>query len=115
MRKFTLLLLGVVLFATHAMAQRTVSGKVTDDKGNPIPRVSVQVKGTQVGTTTNADGNYSLVVPANGKTLIFSSVDMATQNVDIGTDATISVSLMQATKSMEEVFVVAYGAQKRES
>lgn len=115
MRKFTLLLLGVVLLASQALAQRTVSGKVTDDKGNPLPRVSVQVKGTQVGTTTNADGNYSLVVPANGQTLIFSSVDMATQEVAIGNQGNVSVSLVSAEKSMEEVFIVAYGTQKRES
>jgi hypothetical protein len=52
MRKLFLLIWGVVLFAVQAMAQRVISGNVTDDKGNPLPNVSVLVKGTATGTTT---------------------------------------------------------------
>ncbi|MBL7729673.1 MAG: carboxypeptidase-like regulatory domain-containing protein, partial [Chitinophagaceae bacterium] len=74
MRKLLLLLFGVVFFAAQALAQRTITGKVTDDKGVPVPNASVVVKGTTVGTTTKDDGSYSIVVPANGKALIFSAV-----------------------------------------
>jgi TonB-linked SusC/RagA family outer membrane protein len=107
--------MGIVFFAAQALAQRTVSGTITDDKGAPLPNVSVQVKGTSAGTTTKADGTYSLIVPANGKILILSSVDMETQEVVIGSGTNVSVSLRSAEKSMDEVVVVAYGTQKRES
>ena len=115
MKKIFSLLLGVFFLCATALAQRTVTGKVTDDKGNPIPNASVQVKGTTTGTVTKEDGLYSLTVPANGRTLVFSSVDMATQEAAIGNGSTVSVSLLSANKSMDEVVVVAYGTQKRES
>lgn len=113
MRKLYLLLLGVVFFATQAMAQRTITGKVTDEKSNPVANASVIVKGTTVGTSTGADGTYSLTVPANGKTLIISSVDMITQEINIGTQTTINVSLKNEDKIMQEVVVVGYGTQKK--
>ena len=115
MRKLTLLLLGVLLFAGQAMAQRTITGKVTDDKGNPLPNVSVVVKGTTAGTTTKADGSYSLAVPSNARTLVFSSVDMATQEQTITNSSSISITMSTEAKNMDEVIVVAYGSQKRES
>ena len=61
MRKLYLLLLGVVFFATQAMAQRTITGMVTDEKGNPVANASVMVRGTTVGTTTKADGTFTLM------------------------------------------------------
>ena len=102
MRKLYLLLLGVLLFVTSAWAQRTVTGKVTDDKGNPIPNVSVFVKGTNAGTTTKDDGTYTLVLPANAKTLVFSSVGMGTREIGITSESTISVALSPVDKSMDE-------------
>lgn len=69
MRKLYLLLLGVVFFATQALAQRTVTGKVTDDKGNPLVNVSVLVRGTTTGTVSKEDGSYSLTIPANARRL----------------------------------------------
>jgi len=115
MRKLILLLLGVVFFATQALAQRTITGTVTDDKGNPIPNASVIVKGTNTGTTTKADGTYSLSVPANAGVLVISTVGMNTQEVIITSSSSISVILSSVNKSMEEVVVVAYGTQKKGS
>ncbi|MBK6829159.1 MAG: TonB-dependent receptor [Chitinophagaceae bacterium] len=115
MKKIFSLLLGVFFLCATALAQRTVTGKVTDDKGNPLANVSIQVKGTNAGTVTKEDGTYSLLVPANGKVLVFSSVDMATREAAIDRDGNVSVTLTTATKSMDEVVVVAYGTQKRES
>jgi TonB-linked SusC/RagA family outer membrane protein len=115
MRKLTLLLVSFLFFAGQLLAQRTITGKVTDDKGNPLPNVSVVVKGTTAGTSTRADGTYSLTVPANGKTLVFSSVDMATQETSIGSNSTISVSLNTASKSMDEVVLLAYGSSIKKS
>jgi len=113
MRKLSLLLMGIVFFAGQALAQRTVSGKITDDKGTPLPNVSVQVKGTATGTTTKEDGTYSLVLPANASTIVFSSVDMTTQEVKITSASNYSIALTSANKNMDEVVVVAYGTVKK--
>ncbi len=113
MRKLYLLLMGVLFFASQAMAQRTITGKVTDEKGNPLANASVLVKGTTVGTSTKADGTYSLTVPANGRTLVISSVDMIAEEVSIGNKATIDVSLKSDDKTMQEVVVVGYGTQRK--
>lgn len=112
MRKLLLLLFGVVFFAAQALAQRTITGKVTDDKGVPVPNASVVVKGTTVGTTTKDDGSYSIVVPANGKALIFSAVDMTTNEANIGSSATVNVKLVSEEKSLSEVVVTALGIKK---
>jgi hypothetical protein len=113
MRKLYLLLMGVVFFASQAMAQRTITGKVTDDNGAPLANISVLVKGTTVGTSTKADGTYSLNVPANGRTLVFSSVDMLTVEVSIGAKTSIDATLLKEDKTMQEVVVVGYGTQRK--
>jgi len=102
-----------MLSITLVFAQRVISGRVTDDKGVPLSNVSVTVKGTTVGTTTAPDGSYSLSVPAEGNTLVFSSINMAPQEVRLGSTATISVMLTAQERSLEEVVVVAYGTQIR--
>ena len=112
MRKLFLLLWGVVFFATQALAQRTVSGKVTDDKGNPLPNASVVVKGTTVGTVTKADGSYTLTVPANAKSLVFSSVDMGIVEKAIGTESSFNVTLKPDDRVLSEVVVTAFGIKK---
>lgn len=96
-----------------AMAQRTVTGQVTDEKGTPLSRVSVQAKGTSAGTITKDDGTFSFVIPASAKTLVFSSVDMATQEVNITSSGNYSIRLAPANKSLDEVIVVAYGTVKK--
>ena len=95
--------MGVVFFATQAMAQRTITGKVTDEKGNPVANASVMVKGTTVGTSTKSDGTYSLYIPATARTLVISSVDMTTAEINIGGKNTVDATLRTADKTMEEV------------
>lgn len=112
MRKLFLLLWGVVFFATQALAQRTISGKVTNDKGAPLQNVSVMVRGTTTGTITKADGTYSLIVPANAKALVFSAVDMSPVEMAIGASTTIDASLKNEDKTMSEVVVTAFGIKK---
>jgi len=113
MRKLYLLLMGVVFFAMQAMAQRTVTGRVTDEKGNPVPNASVLVKGTTTGTVTKADGSFSINVPSTARSLIFSSVDFATIEMTIGSDNQVDVSLRAEDKTMAEVVVTGYGTQRR--
>ena len=113
MRKLLLLLWGVVFFAAQAIAQRSITGKVTDEKGNPLPNVSVLVRGTTTGTVTKSDGTYSLAVPANAKALIFSSVDMSPVESAIGTQTVINATLKGEDKTMQEVVVTGYGGTQR--
>ena len=113
MRKQLLLLSGFVLCSIISLAQRTITGKITDDKGLPIANVSVIVKGTTTGTTSMPDGTYSLTVPANAKALIFSAVDMGTAEKQVGTLTTIDVSLKAEDKTLTEVVVTGYGTQRR--
>ncbi|MBD0279593.1 MAG: carboxypeptidase-like regulatory domain-containing protein, partial [Flavisolibacter sp.] len=112
MRKILLFSMAL-LFAIQLWAQRTVSGIVRDERGTPLPSISVQIKGTNIGTATNNEGSYTLTVPANGRTLVFSSVDMGTQEIDISNRTTINVSMQTAQRNLEEVVVVGYGTQRR--
>jgi TonB-linked SusC/RagA family outer membrane protein len=112
MRKLLLLVMGVMLSATALLAQRTISGKVTDDKGAVLANASVTVKGTTTGTVTQNDGSYSLTIPGNARTLVFSSVDMGEQEVSIGDLTLINVSLKNADKNLTEVVVTAFGIKK---
>ena len=108
MRKGLLLVFVQLLFVIIAWAQKTVTGIVTDSKGDAIANVSVVVKGTRVGTVTRANGSFSINVPANATTLVFSSVDMTTKEVAIGSQSAISVSLDEEDKSLQEVVVTGY-------
>ena len=113
MRKLLLLFMAVVLAIGQLWAQRTITGKVTDDKGNAVANASVLVKGTNTGTVTKNDGSFSLTVPANAKALVISSVDFEPKEMSIGTQSTMTVALKPADKSLSEVIVVGYGTQKR--
>ncbi len=90
-----------------------VSGKVTDMDGEPIPGVNIMIKGTTVGTVTDMDGNYSLSVPDEGATLVFSFIGFLTEEIYVGTQTTINVSLVPDIKTLDELVVVGYGTQKR--
>lgn len=87
---------------------KVIDGKVTDDKGAPLPGVSVSANGTTQATQTKADGSFSISVGANAKTLTFSSVGFASQDVPIRGN-TISVSLLPQANNLGEVVVTALG------
>jgi len=113
MRKLSLLM-GVLLLCMQLTAQqRTIIGKVTDSKGDPIPNASIQVKGTKIGTTSQADGSYSLVIPATAKNLIYSSIGMTDFETSIGNKGVINAELTSSDKNLQEVVVVGYGTQRR--
>ncbi len=114
MRKFltlftVLLFSGVLVFAQS----RTVSGKITDDQGIPLPDVSVLVKGTKIGTITKSDGTYTLTVPSNGRTLVFSSVNMESKEVPINNQSEVNTSLITTANALSEVVVVGYQTVKK--
>jgi len=113
MRKLVLLVLGLVLLSGQLLAQtRQVSGRVTDGSGNPVPNASVTIKGTNTGTTTNADGTFALTVPNNSR-LIISAVGLAVQDVAVSGRNDFNFTLSQEDRSMQEVVVVGYGTQRR--
>ena len=115
MRKLLLLWVGCLFLLGQALAQqsRTVTGKVTDDKGSPIANASVTVKGTSIGTTTDAAGSFSLNIPESAKALVISSVGMAQQEITIGSRTAFTVSLQTTEQALQEVVVVAYGTTKK--
>lgn len=89
-----------------------VSGKVTNASGEALPKVSVKVKGSTAGTSTNMDGTYTISVP-DGATLIFSSVGYETQEVVVSGRSEINVVLQASTKVLDQVVVVGYGTQRK--
>ncbi|RYY11657.1 MAG: SusC/RagA family TonB-linked outer membrane protein, partial [Chitinophagaceae bacterium] len=106
MKKLLLTLVVSLGFVLTSLAQKTVSGKVTDANGAPLSNVSVVVKGTTVGTATGSDGSYTINVPANGKTLTFSSLGFDSQDVTIGNRTNVMATLAPAgSKELETVVV----------
>ncbi|MFV0268719.1 MAG: carboxypeptidase-like regulatory domain-containing protein, partial [Draconibacterium sp.] len=103
------------LEAVATLQQKSVSGKVTDESGTPLPGVTVVVKGTTQGTVTNADGEYSLANIPEDATLQFSFVGMKMQEIGIGSQTTVGVTMEEETIGLEEVVAVGYGTMKRSS
>ena len=116
MRKTILLLTAVVLFAFGAAAQnRTITGKVTDDKGAPIEGVSVLSPDGKQGTQTGSNGEFSISVPSSVKSLRFSNVNFESVSKSIGSQLMINISLKSKDLSLEEVVVVGYGTQQKKA
>jgi TonB-linked SusC/RagA family outer membrane protein len=108
-----LLVLPLLLsFATGAWAQNlAITGKVTSETGEGLPGVTVVLKGTTNGASTDGSGNYSLTVPNGSGSLVISFVGYTTREVAINNRSTIDVALTPDTKALEEVVVVGYGSQ----
>lgn len=95
--------------------QKTITGKVTDSSGEPLPGATVMVKNTTIGTITDADGNYSLSNVSNDATLVFSFVGMETQEINVGNRTRIDVTLQEESVALEEVVAVGYGTTSRKN
>jgi len=92
---------------------KKVTGKVTDQTGQPIPGAAIIIKGTTIGITSDNDGNFALSLPSDAKILVFSFVGMLSQEIAIGNKTTINVEMQDATIGIEEVVAVGYGTQKK--
>ncbi len=113
MKKLLFSLLGLLLCAATVMAQRTVTGTVKDDKGESLIGATVLAKGTTTGTVTDVDGTYSLSVPSEATTLVFSYTGYETREIAIGASNIIDVALATSAVGLDEVIVVGYGAQAK--
>ncbi len=115
--KSLLLLNCFLLFACLTVsAQKTVSGKVVDESSGVLPGVNILLKGTTTGTVTGADGTYSLSIPdaQNEGILLFSFIGFAEQEIAIGNQSVVNVTLLPDIQTLSEVVVVGYGTLKRE-
>lgn len=109
---FTLLLLVVGLCA--AMAQRSISGTVVDAKSEPLIGASILIQGTSSGTVTDANGAFQLNVPSDKTVLVVSYTGYLTQNVTLGVSNSITITLEQDDKILDEVIVTALGITRSE-
>ncbi len=95
--------------------QKQISGKVSDSTGAPIPGATIMVTGANIGTISDADGKFTLNIPASAKSITVSFVGMVTQEVTLGSVTNYNVVLAETNVGLEEVVVVGYGTQKKES
>ncbi|MGZ4048769.1 MAG: carboxypeptidase-like regulatory domain-containing protein, partial [Bacteroidia bacterium] len=113
MSKRICVLILFTLFSFVVNAQNTVKGVVTTKDGSAIPGVSVLVKGTKIGTQTAPDGSFTITVPANSNTLVISAVGFTRQEIPIGGQSSINVSLETATSTLTDVVVIGYGTARK--
>src|SRR5215218_3901997 len=115
MRKLLFMVSMLFLFSQLlAQNNRTISGKVTDEKGTGVPNASVLIKGTNAGTVTSNDGSFSLSVPSNSRALIISSIGAGEKEISLTNANSYAVTLSTSAKNdLQEVIVVGYGTQKR--
>lgn len=110
----TLLMLGL-LCSFRVSAQVKITGRVLDDQQQGLPGVSVVVKGTTTGSVTDAEGRYNLNLPSKTATLVFSYIGYVTQELAVNGQSALNVTLATDTKSLNEVIVVGYGTQRKET
>jgi TonB-dependent starch-binding outer membrane protein SusC len=114
MKKIIVIATLIVLCSTFLLAQTvTIKGKVSDNAGSGLPGAAVVVKGSTIGSVTDVDGKYSLTVPANARTLVFSFVGMKSLEVPVSNRTVIDVVLEEDFANLDEVVVVGYGTMKR--
>ncbi len=104
-----------VILPDKSQQNKPVKGKVTSPQGEPMPGVTVLVKGTSNGTTTSADGDYAITNVPQDAVLLFSFIGMKNQEIEVRGRSTINVILEEESIGIEEVVAVGYGAQKKVS
>ena len=112
-----ILILSLIFFSmfSPAFAQEniTITGKVADKYGEPVPGLTVVEKGTTSGTITNLDGNYTITVTNNASILVFSFIGMETQEIQVNNNLVINVSMEDSSIELEEVVAIGYGSVKK--
>src|SRR5690606_7221213 len=117
MKKVLLFFIGALCFTVLAQAQtRPVKGHVADKSGEPLPGVSIMLKNTTQGTSTDADGNFSINVPASGNpVLTVTYLGYKTIDVTVGSQSSLNITLEESSQMLSEVTVVdiGYGTVRR--
>lgn len=113
MKRLSLVLSLVFFSVASLIAQRTITGKVMDDKTEPLIGASILVKGTSTGTVTDIDGSFELQVPSNGTTLVVSYTGYATKEVALTATNSYDITLESEAIALEDVVVVGYGTASR--
>lgn len=109
-------LVGLMMLATMAFSQnaQTVKGKITDSKGETLPSVNVVIEGTTIGTVTDIDGEYQLMIPnADKDVLVFSFIGFQQQKIAVSGKTTIDVVLQEDAIGLDEVVAIGYGVVKK--
>lgn len=110
MRKILCLLLLLIAFGPYVFSQQTaITGKVVDDQNVALPGVNISLKGTSTGTITDADGNYSIEVADENSILVFSFVGYLAEEITVGSQSVIDVTLLPDIEALQEVVVIGYG------
>lgn len=108
-----LLLISLCSYASGA-ADKKITGKVLDSKdSSPLPGVNVLIKGTGIGTSTDANGNYEINVPNESSVLVFSFVGFTSQEITVGNQSVVDVNLATDAKALTEVVVIGYGTVRK--
>lgn len=115
MKKYLLIICCLCTYMLAFAQQRTVTGTVVDDLGQPLIGVSILEKGTTNGVITDMDGNFSLKLTSENPTLVFSYIGYKTQEVPVGGKTTLNVTMSEDAEQLDEVVVVGYGVQKKSS
>ena len=110
-------LLGMLCMTpVHAQQQsQTITGVVIDDSGEPLPGVSITVKGARTAVLSDVDGRYNITVPGSDAVLVYSFLGFAPQEIKVGVRAAIDVTLKEDVKMIDEVVVIGYGTQTKKS
>ncbi len=95
------------------IADRTITGKVVDEKGDGLPGVNILIVGSQQGTTSDQNGQYQLNVPDNGATLRFSFIGYVSQDAVVANSSVINITMAPDVSALKEVVVVGYGTQEK--
>lgn len=103
------------LFVIFSFAQSNfpVTGKITDNAGIPLQSVTVQVKGTQIATSTNKEGVFSINAPSGSSVLVFSSIGFTTKEIPVDNKGEVNITLSASDNAMDQVVVIGYGAVKK--
>ena len=103
------------MFASVVLAQeRVVSGTVTDEAGSTMPGVNVLIKGTYNGTSTDVDGKFSVTVPSNEATLVFSFVGYANAEIIVGSRMVVNIQMTPDVTTLTELVVTGYTSQRKQ-
>ena len=113
--KYTVMENDLIVVAPENVALQgiTVTGVVSDNEGQPLPGVNVTVKGTTTGISTDIDGKFALQVPDNQAVLLFSYVGFMPQEITVGSQRSINITLLENMRSLDEVVVIGYGTRTK--